>query len=142
MIKINTKILLIGAVVVVALVGGALLLSNRTNTASNQSTENSPTVNQSQNPVQEKVAQVTVTANGFEPSNLKIKAGTKVVWTNKSGAMANVSSDIHPTHLLWPFLNLGSFADGEMVSVVFEKSGAYTYHNHLNPSSAGTVTVE
>lgn len=65
-----------------------------------------------------------------------------MVWTNKSGATATVNSDAHPTHLLWPFLNLGSFDDGKSLSVVFDKAGTYTYHNHFSPSQKGTVIVE
>ncbi len=85
---------------------------------------------------------VTLTANGYEPQTLTIKAGTKVSWINKSGETATVSSDNHPTHELYPFLNLGKFADGESLSVVVEKPGTYTYHNHLNADEKGTIIAE
>lgn len=85
---------------------------------------------------------VNLTADGFNPQTLTVKVGTKVVWTNSSGARANVSSAVHPTHQLYPPLNLGNFEDGEEVSLTFEEAGTYKYHNHLNPSQTGTVVVE
>ncbi|MFH1186772.1 MAG: cupredoxin domain-containing protein [Candidatus Levyibacteriota bacterium] len=85
---------------------------------------------------------VTVTKNGFDPKDLSVKAGTRVIWTNKSGGPATVNSDNHPDHLLFPFLNLGEFGDESSVQVIFDKSGKYPYHNHLAPSQTGTVTVE
>ncbi len=135
----NNKFLLIIAAIVV-LLGGIFLLSNKTN---NQVNQNQTT--QKQTPAPAKPVEgkdVTITNKGFEPQTITIKAGQRVVWTNKSGASVTVNSDVHPTHLLWPFLNLGQFADGSSVSVVFEKAGKYTYHNHFNPSQTGTVTVE
>ncbi len=136
----NNKFILIIAVIVV-LLGGFFLLGNKTK--DNQVNQNQTT--QKQNPTPAKTIEgkeVAVTNIGFEPQTVTIKAGQRVVWTNKSGASVTVNSDSHPTHLLWPFLNLGQFADGSSVSVVFEKAGKYTYHNDLNPSQTGTVIVE
>lgn len=102
-----------------------------------QQTATSPTQAEKQNEVT-----VTVTSSGFVPQTLTIKAGTKVVWTNKSGVAVSVNSALHPTHLLYPPLNLGEVADGSSVQLVFDKPGAYNYHNHLNPGQTGTIVVE
>jgi len=90
----------------------------------------------------EKEATVLVTSAGFEPSTITVPTGTKVTWVNQSGSLTNVSSDVHPTHLLYPPLNLGSFDAGQSVSLVFDTAGTHGYHNHLNPSEKGTVIVE
>lgn len=136
----NNKFLLIIAAIVVLLVG-FFLFSNKTK--NNQVNENPTTQKQSPTPVKPVEGRdVSVTSKGFEPQTITIKTGQRIVWINKSGANVTVNSDAHPTHLLWPFLNLGQFADGSSVSVVFEKVGKYTYHNHLNVSQTGTVTVE
>ncbi len=89
-----------------------------------------------------KEAMVTLTKDGFSPQTVTIKVGTKVTWTNKSGDIATVNSDPHPQHTAYPSLNLGEFNDGETLSFIFTKPGTYGYHNHLNPTSTGTVTVE
>lgn len=85
---------------------------------------------------------ITVNKNGFAPQTLKIKAGTKVTFVNNSGSSISVNSDPHPTHTLFPFLNIGIINDGASASVTFDKAGTYTYHNHLNPSQTGTVVIE
>lgn len=85
---------------------------------------------------------VSITANGYAPNSLTIKAGESVTWTNNDSADHTVNSDPHPTHTLYPFLNLGVIKPGDSKSATFEKVGTYTYHDHLNPSNKGTVTVE
>lgn len=134
---------LIGIVALIVVIGAVILLTN--NKSQKQTVIPSPTAqSQMQASPSAKMAEatVTLTRSGFNPQTLTIKAGTKVTWVNHSGETATVNSDPHPTHTLWPFLNLGSFDDGGSVSVVFDKTGTYTYHNHLNPSETGTVIVE
>ena len=141
----NNKILItIGLVVLIIVVAVVVVFTGKKNTQSTTSTTSNNTTNPTittTNKQQETVS-VNVTSSGFEPKELKIKAGTLVVWTNKSGAAVTVNSAAHPTHLLWPFLNLGSFGNNSSVSVIFEKPGVYTYHNHFNSSQTGKVTVE
>ena len=90
----------------------------------------------------EEDVEVMASETGFEPQTVTIKAGTKVVWTNTTGATADVSSAQHPTHLVYPPLNLGNFEPGATVELVFEEPGEYKYHDHLNPTKFGTVVVE
>lgn len=137
----NSKLVLGIVLVIVVLIGGYMLLVKGTSTPSQNQTQtqnNQPTTTQTN----QKDAKVTVDASGFNPQTLTVQPGTRVVWTNNSGGAVTVNSDVHPTHLLFPFLNLGEFDNGSSVSVVFEKSGKYTYHNHLNPSQTGTVIVQ
>lgn len=85
---------------------------------------------------------VNYTATGFDPQEVKVKVGTKVTWVNKSGHAGNVSSAVHPTHQVYPKLNLGNFDDGESLELVFDEKGTFKYHNHLNPTQFGSVVVE
>lgn len=87
-------------------------------------------------------SKATLTSDGFSPSNLTIRAGSSVTWTNKSGKIATVDSGPHPLHTVYSPLNLGSFADGSTLTLTFDKPGTYGYHNHLNPSEGGTIIVE
>ncbi len=126
--------------------GAFIVFSNKsTNTPSST---NQPTATQSQQTTPAAMNEASQTTSvilgdaGFEPKDITIKAGTKVVWVNKSGKAATVNSDDHPTHSLYPFLNLGEFPSSSSLEVVFDKAGKYTYHNHLNASDTGTVTVE
>jgi plastocyanin len=86
---------------------------------------------------------VQITQAGFVPDVVTIKTGETVVWQNPDGVSATVNSDVHPTHLLYPPLNLGEVPpQGGQVSLKFDKAGTFTYHNHLNPSQTGTVVVQ
>lgn len=137
------KLFLVAAVVVV--LGGGYYFYNNSKPSTNPQVpkEQTSTEQTSASPsaVMEKNV-VTLTANGYEPQTLTVKAGTKVSWVNKSGETATVNSDNHPTHELYPFLNLGKFEDGGSLSVVVEKPGTYTYHNHLNPDQKGTLIAQ
>jgi plastocyanin len=141
----NNRILLL--IIAVAVVVGGFLIFNKSNTQmTGQQSQSQPTGQpgtqpQAQEPVVQR-SEVAVTASGFNPQVLTIKAGESVIWTNTSGSAVTVNSDVHPTHLLYPFLNLGEFNDGSSVSVVVEKPGTYTYHNHLNPSQTGKIIAE
>jgi|SRR5581483_870457 len=144
----NNKIVL-STIAVIVVLGGVFLLSKRSNQKSTQNT--TPASVQNQNTVQgkttptvvaPKTTTVTLTSSGFEPATVTVSSGTIVIWVNKSGEPGTVNSDPHPTHNLWPFLNLGEFKDGSSVQVKFDKAGIYTYHNHLNPSQKGTVVVQ
>ncbi len=157
----NNKTLLGVAIAALVIIGGVVLLKGKSSTntqtamtATVQPTAVTPpaqtvsptgeniTATQMKATAPAKEVTVTVTSSGFDPATVTISTGTKVTWINKSGERANVSSDKHPTHLLYPPLNLGSFNDGESVSLVFDKVGTFTYHNHLDPSMTGEVVVQ
>lgn len=141
------KIVLL-AIAVLIIIGAFLLIGGNQSGPSTQkqaSPKETVTQTQAQNtqaPTQETTVSVLATKAGFLPQSLTIKAETRVVWKNQSGETITVSSDPHPTHTLYPFLNLGAFDTGSSVQVVFDKAGTYTYHNHLNASQKGKVTVE
>ncbi len=132
------KILIIIIVLIVAF-GAFTILGNNKSTPEPASTQNNTTV---QTQPQEEIVTVNLEDEGFTPKEITVKTGTRVIWINKSAKAGTVSSDDHPTHRLYPFLNLGEFAPDSSVQVVFDNAGTYTYHNHYNATSTGTVTVE
>ena len=88
------------------------------------------------------VDKVSITAGGFSPKAITVKIGQSVIFENMDSANHIVNSDPHPTHTMYSFLNVGLIKPGESKTVMFEKTGQYTFHDHLNPSLTGTVTVE
>ena len=68
--------------------------------------------------------------------------GESVNFKNDSTGNVQVQSDPHPTHTLFPELNIGVIVPGESKSVTFTTTGTKTYHNHLNPSQKGEIVVE
>lgn len=130
-----------GGVLVILVAAWALMGNNATNKVQVSSTPVA-TASPSSSPSAMEERKVTVTKNGFEPQTLKIKVGAKVTFVNNSGSAISVNSIPHPTHTLFPFLNIGVINDGMSASVIFDKVGTYMYHNHLSPSQTGEVVVE
>ena len=94
---------------------------------------------------------VTYIDSGYSPTTLKIKKGETVTFKNQSSNSMWTASAAHPTHKIYPTVGgcIGSIFDacsgiqpGGSWSFKFDISGAWKYHNHLNPSDTGTITVE
>lgn len=85
---------------------------------------------------------VNITDSGFSPKEIIIKAGGSLTWENQDSVDHTVNSAVHPTHLVYPPLNLGVIKSGEQKSLAFPAVGTYKYHDHLNPSLTGSVTVQ
>ncbi len=85
---------------------------------------------------------VTVTyANGtFTPKALEVKQGDTVNFVNQTGDRMWVASDPHPSHTVFP--EFDQKTSGNNYSFVFTKKGAWNFHNHLNTSARGVVTVK
>lgn len=126
------------AIAVIVIVGAFLLIGTKKPTTE---TKSKPAA-EIQNPTPKQSVTVTVGKSGFDPQTITIKPGTRVVWENASGGTVTVNSALHPTHSIYPPLNLGTFGDGASVQLVFDKSGTYKYHNHLDASQTGTIIVE
>ncbi len=101
---------------------------------------------------------VTVTYNGtaYTPKEVTIAKGGTVTWKNESSGNMWVASAQHPTHTVYsgttrsahcaagytgakPFDQCkGETAD---YSFTFDKVGKHGYHDHINASAFGSVTV-
>jgi plastocyanin len=141
----NSKLLLVIVGLIVVFGAFTFLASKSTNPTtstkqpeSTKSQETTPAVTETNN----QVTNVILGDSGFVPKDIAVKQSTTVIWINKSGKAATVNSVDHPTHQLYPFLNLGEFPNSSSLQVVFDKAGKYGYHNHNNASQIGTVTVE
>jgi plastocyanin len=85
-------------------------------------------------------AGVTYTEEGFDPPELRVKAGTTVVFANRVSE-AYIASDPHPTHTDLPEFQSGLLKFSGY-SFIFTEKGTWGYHNHLKPSHRGTIIVE
>lgn len=137
--------LLIGAIIIVAVIGGFVLMNGKkTQTQNNPSQMVLPT-GPKREPTFVQVGEtinVEVTDSGFSPASLTVKLNTRVKWTNKTDKVISINSDDHPTHRLYPKINLSEVLSEGSVSTIFDKSGTYTYHDHYNPTMIGTIVVE
>lgn len=86
---------------------------------------------------------VTVTSASFSPQEIIIKVGESVTWLNAGSEDHQVNSAPHPTHTTYQPLNtVGLLKPGDKQSLTFPTAGTYKYHDHLNPSLFGSVTVQ
>jgi plastocyanin len=101
--------------------------------------------------------EIVFTDNGFEPNAITVKKGDAAVFLNQSSKPVWPASAFHPTHTAYPgssiekcgtdkqdkiFDACGEIAPGESWSFVFNEIGAWKYHDHLDVSNFGSVTVE
>ncbi len=100
---------------------------------------------------------VEITTSGFVPNEITIKAGESVTFINKEFLASWPASAVHPTHTVYPgssiqkcgtveetniFDACKTLAKGESYIFTFNEKGSWSYHDHLNPSLRGKVTVE
>ncbi len=159
--KRNKSQLVIGLILVIA--GGALLTwvvfgrsanapsSESTGSSQTSSTASSETPAQdasSENPDQsvsspqnEAATVITFTSNGFTPTALTVKKGTTVTVVNSSSQRVQFSSDDHPSHRLNEGMNLPVLAPGASDSFVADTVGEWGFHDHIDDSFTGVVTV-
>lgn len=87
-------------------------------------------------------ATITYTNNGFEPGHVTVPAGSTIAVVNQSNSDLEFASDPHPTHTDNFELNVGLIEPGGRITFIAEQTGTWGYHNHLNPSRTGQITVE
>lgn len=136
----SVRSLILGAIIIAVIIVAGVFFFAKQNTLPLATA--TPTPVQTQMQTAQNTQIISLYANGFSPNNLTVKAGTAVKWINKSGAVAQVDSDPHPVHTSYPPMNFAPFSDGSSVELVFDKPGSYHYHNHLNPSQTGSITVQ
>jgi plastocyanin len=87
-------------------------------------------------------AVISIKTDGFIPSELVVKAGTVVTWTNDSDAPYQVSSNPYPSHKDLPGLYSKVLAPGATYSYTFTKVGTWGYDNFLQPTTSAEIIVK
>jgi plastocyanin len=94
---------------------------------------------------------IEITSSGFNPNSLAIEVGETVTFVNRDSRTHWPASNNHPTHTIYPepggcissaFDACKGLAQGETFSFTFNIKGTWGFHDHLNPSLTGTITVE
>ena len=89
---------------------------------------------------------VTITASGVSPQTIQIRVGGLVRFVNNDSVVHEMSSDLHPSHLACPVINLvGSISPGQSKETGnFVTVQTCTYHDHLdaqNPGLLGSIVI-
>ena len=135
--------ILIAAIIVIVIAGGAILLMPK-NQSDQQKTSTESSSSEGAKPTTPGEADVTITYNGtsFSLSATTVKSGGKVKVVNESTKNLEFDSDPHPAHTNNSEFNAGAIQPGKSTVFTLEKKGKWGFHNHLNASQHGELTVE
>ncbi len=80
---------------------------------------------------------------GFIPRTVTITAGDTIRWVNNDSVRSHQpSSDPHPEHTTYVALNMPELSPGaEATSGSLTKVGTWNYHDHLDVSFLGSITI-
>ena len=85
---------------------------------------------------------IEITASGFSPAAVSVKKGTTVIFVNRDSIPHWPASGMHPTHQLCPgFDALRELQTGESYQFTFNDAKECPFHDHLNVSLRGKVTI-
>lgn len=88
------------------------------------------------------MAKVRYTDKGFVPDKVEVPVGSTVEFINESGTDMWVASLPHPAHTKLPtFDQFRAYKNGAIYRYVFDKKGTWEYHDHINPSAGGVISV-
>ncbi len=133
----------IGIVIIVLVVltggGAALIASHHTNkkdTSANNMNMKSKSSSDNSSSSPTATDKVTIQDFAFSPSDITVKKGTTVTWTNQDSAAHTVTESDGSTGP-----NSGNLENGKSYSFTYNQIGTFTYHCAIHPSMAGTVKV-
>ncbi len=112
-----------------------------TETGSEQAANNTPKMEDGTLPTSTNT--VTYDGTAFNPAIVSVKQGDSITFINNSTGGMSVASDPHPSHSIYPeFDQYKTSSKGQKTfTFVFDKVGTWGFHNHLNSSAVGSVTV-
>lgn len=118
---------MIGVIVVVlVLLVGYIVVKNSYAPSSNQSSQTAPSQTVAPNTV-------VIKNFSFQPSDVTVKAGSTVTWTNEDDATHTIKSS---------GFNSQELKKGDTFQFTFNTAGTFTYNCGIHPTMVGTVIVE
>lgn len=97
---------------------------------------------------------ITITSSGFSPSSLDILVGDTVTFINEDTSSRWPASASHPNHTVYPGSSVSKCGGDEAIfdachglavdetfEFTFNEIGTWNYHDHLSPSTTGSITV-
>lgn len=122
---------IVGAILLVVIVGGGFLFFSK-----------SPTNSNYLDLTDKSVIEVILSDNGFVPDRFSIKKGTKVVFRTNRGKQFWPASNIHPSHSIYSeFDPKRPLEPYEEWSFVFDNVGEWGFHDHIRSYFVGKIQV-
>jgi len=89
-----------------------------------------------------RVAEVRITASGFEPSTLVVEQGTKITWVNTDSRPHQVMANPYPKGSDLPNLKSEILNNAQTYSYFADRAGSFNYHDQINPTVNGTIVIQ
>lgn len=131
--NMNKTILIILVVIIVAVGGYFLLKDNYKSPTSNQDNNQGTSSSQDQSSVAAGEEKISIKNFSFSPSDITIKKGTKVTWTNDDQVEHTVTSQDK--------FDSGLLAKGQSFSRIFDQAGIFEYRCTPHASMKGKIIV-
>ena len=87
-----------------------------------------------------KEATITMESFQFNPKELTINKGTKVIWKNEDPVVHRIVNNQGEDLLMGALFDI-YLKPGEQESFTFNEEGTYYYHCHLHPNMKGKIVV-
>jgi plastocyanin len=135
------KAFIIGLVAVIVIGGGGyLVLHKPPSQTSTMKSSQSPSSGSTEN--QNALSTIAYDGKNFSPATLTVVSGTTVTIKNTSSEDLQFNSNPHPVHTDDPDLNVGVVSPGQSKTFTVTMKGTFGYHNHMNPSEQGMITIK
>ncbi len=143
-------IIIVVILVLAAVASGVLLTRKAEAPVSNSEAKPAQETAESRAEIQESLdtssatAAATITYNdgGFSPNSVTVKAGEVIEVKNTSSRGVQFDSDPHPVHSDNKELNIDIISPGTSKKFKVSTKGTWGFHNHLDPTQSGSITVE
>ncbi len=138
------KAFIIGLVAAIVIGGGGYLALHKSpskTVATALSTPSSPSQNSGSATNQSASNTITFDGSQFSPATLTVRSGSKVTIKNNSSIDLQMDSNPHPVHTDDTDLNVGLVSGGQSKTFTVTQTGSFGYHNHLDPSVQGQITI-
>ena len=133
--------IVLALVIVIAVTSTAIFLSSKKEPTESSSQSQTQTGGNDNGSLATDVS-IKYDGDSFSLSSDSVVVGGTVIVTNNSEKELNFSSDPHPVHTDNSELNAGDIAPGESKTFTLNKVGKWGFHNHLNSSQNGELTVK
>jgi len=132
----NKNLLVVLIIVMVIIIGAIYFLQQPKNMEDNQPNMNNdqsdqPSGSEANN--SPKTFDVTIVNFSFSPTEITIKAGDTVTWTNQESAPHTISGNGFQSNTL---------SKGQSFSFTFDNKGVFDYICGIHPSMKGRITVQ
>lgn len=85
---------------------------------------------------------ITYSNSGFSPKDITVKAGETIEVKNTSSRIVQFDSDPHPVHTDNRQLNIEFIDPGKSKTFSITNTGTWGFHNHIDASETGKITVQ